>query len=296
MSPPTAPSPPCRARGAGTRRSPATPSAPAGPPEEPLSPRPRAPRTSPGPRGTPQSLQRPPLPLKVADRTPTGPLKGPFQPLGHPELSVPRRTPRIPTQHHGDTHGTSQNFTARPHGAAPRPPPDHPLPVAALSRAPSSSANAAMVRSAIWSRRGDTEPNTERGTAIRSRTRSGARRGAGSGFPSGDFQKRPASREGRSQSTWPEGRGYAWPRPQRLPNAVLGSAQATPPLRPIAPQVQHGPRPSALAPPHFAQATPPRFFFTLGPAPPVVPRPRTKQKPRPLLWPRPPRRKAPPYE
>ena len=174
MSPPTAPSPPRRARGAGTRRSPATPSAPAGPPEEPLSPRPRAPRTSPGPRGTPQSLQRPPQPLKVADRTPTGPPKGPFQPLGHPELSVPRRTPRIPTQHHGDTHGTSQNFTALPHGAAPRPPPDHPLPVAALSRAPSSSAHAAMVRSAIWSgaRRygaghGDTEPNTERGTARR---------------------------------------------------------------------------------------------------------------------------------
>ena len=182
MSPPTAPSPPRRARGAGTRRSPATPSAPAGPPEEPLSPRPRVPRTSPGPRGTPQSLQSPPQPLKVADRTPTGLLKGPFQPLGHPELSVPRRTPRIPTQHHGDTHGTSQNFTALPR--------DPPRTTPYLW--PRSAEPRAAAPTLPWSgaRYGAGHGDTERGSAIRSRTRSGARRygaehGAGHGAARG---------------------------------------------------------------------------------------------------------------
>ena len=162
-----------------------------------------------------------------------------------------------------------------------------------------------MVRSGIWSRarrsgagyragHGDPEPNIEPGRAIWSRAgRSGAghgdmepdaERSAGSGFPWGDFQKRPASREGRGRSTWTEGAGLIQATPSPLIQCRLwfcpGHALQLRPRPPSAalgtPRFYSGHAPTLLRPRPSALATPS-----------VPPRPRPHPRPRLLLWPRP---------
>ena len=233
------------------------------------------------PRGAPQPPAQSPTDLARTSGDPSEPPEPPSAPEGRRQ--DPHRTPQgafsasgapralSPTQDPPNPHSAPRGHPRdlpELHGAAPRPPPGPPPTCGRAQQSPEQQRPRChgperdmKPARRYGARYGAGHGDTERGTAIRSRTRSGARRGAGSGFPSGDFQKRPASREGRSQSTWPDGAGLRLATPTAPtqcrprfcsdhapapPNSAPSSARATP--------LSHGPAP-------FCSGHAPTFFF-----------------------------------